>query len=131
MAPIIKYLEDDGLPDSQLEAQRIKARSMRYLKEGDLLYKKGYKRPVVRCLTSEEEQRMLKDIHKGDCSGPFKGRVLAHEVLRQGYLWLTLQNDARSYTRKCIKCQTRVPMPKKSLEKLSLMASIWPFVQWG
>lgn len=62
MIPIVKYLKGNCLPNNQLEAQRVKAMAAQYLIEGNLLYKKGYERPLLRCLILGKSHKVLKDI---------------------------------------------------------------------
>lgn len=47
MTRIIKFLKGDGLQDSLLEVQKVRARPTHYLIEGDLLYKRGYGRALL------------------------------------------------------------------------------------
>lgn len=92
MTLIVRYLEDDGLPNNQLDAQRVKARIARWLIKGNLLYKWRYARPLLQCLIPEKGQNMLEDIHKEGCKGHPEGIIIAYKALLIVCFWPTPQN---------------------------------------
>ncbi|KAK3039752.1 hypothetical protein RJ639_027409 [Escallonia herrerae] len=73
----------------------------------------------------------LREVHEGICGQHLGGRALAHKVLRQGYYWPTMQQDAMSYTRKYDACQRFSSIPKQALSLLSTLSSPIPFAMWG
>lgn len=60
---------------------------------------------------------------------PFRGTILAHKIVRQGYYWPTLHQDTKNYIRKCNRCQRIVPVPRQLTEPLSAIIGAWPFIQ--
>lgn len=52
---VVSYLRDKKLPDNKDEAKKIRLNSARYL----LLY--------LRCLTSDEVNYVMREIHEGIC----------------------------------------------------------------
>ena len=60
--------------------------------------------PYLRCVNEEEAKYILEKIHEGiygDHAGP---RSLISKVIRTGYFWPTLQNNAKEFVKKCDKC---------------------------
>lgn len=64
---VVSYLRDKKLPDNKDEARKIRLNSARYVILGDVLYKSGYSLPYLRCLTSDEVNYMMREIHEGIC----------------------------------------------------------------
>ncbi|XP_058100923.1 uncharacterized protein LOC131245451 [Magnolia sinica] len=101
MDPIIKYLKDDN----RTEAQQMKIKATRYTILNGILYKKGFYLPYMMCVRPEEAEYVVREIHEGICRNHSGGRALVHKVIRQGYYWLTIQNDVRKVVQRCDKCQ--------------------------
>ena len=59
MAPITSYLKDDVLPDDKEAARKLKAQATRFVLIKDVLYKRGFFRPYLRCLISEESNYVM------------------------------------------------------------------------
>ncbi|KAK3017710.1 hypothetical protein RJ639_003303 [Escallonia herrerae] len=97
----------------------------------DVLYKRSFTFPYLRCLTPLEANYALREVHEGICEQHWGGRAVAYKVLRQGYYWLTMHRDALDYTRKCDACQRFSPIPRQSPSPLSSLSNPIPFVMWG
>ena len=82
MDPIISYLKDGKLPDDKLEAKRLRCKSARYTILQDVLYKRGFTALYLRCLSSEEADYVMREIHEGICGNHSGGRALAHKIIR-------------------------------------------------
>ena len=80
-----KYLEENILPKDTSEAKRIRYRSTRYTIINGELYRKGFSKALQRCVTGEEAEKILRDIHSGICGNHTEGKSLAHKILRQGF----------------------------------------------
>jgi len=68
------------------------------------LYKRGFSSPLLKCLTKEEGDYVLAELHEGIYGNHVRGRSLAKRALRAEYLWLTLENDMTSYVKKRDAC---------------------------
>lgn len=66
-------------------AKRLQIKSTRYTLIDDVLYKRGYLTPLLRCLNAEEVLYALQEVHEGMCRNHFGGKSLAHEIIHQGY----------------------------------------------
>ncbi|CAL8994500.1 unnamed protein product [Prunus brigantina] len=131
MSPIYAFLVDGTLPTDKSQARKLRYRSARYTIINDVLYKRGYSTPYLKCLTKEQGDYILQEVHGGVCGDHSGSRSLAHKVFRQGYFWPTLHQDASVFVRKCDKCQRFGNIPHIPAEPLSPIVRPWPFAQWG
>ena len=69
------------------------------------LYKRDFSRPLLKCISTEDIQFILQEVHQGSCGSHIGGRSLAHKILLAGYFWPTLHEDANKLVRTCISCQ--------------------------
>ena len=83
MTPIRAYLEEGALPDNLVEARKLRMRVSRYAFLQNTLYKKSHSLPLLRCLTPEEANYAMREIHEGICGNHSGGRALAHKAVRQ------------------------------------------------
>ncbi|XP_071738152.1 uncharacterized protein [Rutidosis leptorrhynchoides] len=65
MTPYVKYLQDGTLTDDATEARRIKVSSPLYVLENDVLYRKSYNGPNLRCLAPQQAVDEVKEMHEG------------------------------------------------------------------
>ena len=131
MTPIISYLKDGSLPKGKDEARRLRVRSARYVLLNDVLYKRGFSQPYLRCLSPDEANYVLREVHEGACGNYSRAKSLIHKVVRARYYWPTIQADAKAYVKVCDQCQRFSNIPKQPLEYLTPMMAPWPFAQWG
>ncbi|XP_015381713.1 uncharacterized protein LOC107174938 [Citrus sinensis] len=101
MDPIISYIRDGVLPPNKLRARKIRAQASRYTMIDGVLYRRGYTLSFIRCLDEDDADYVLREIHEGVCKNHSGARSLAHKVLRQGYFWPTMHQDAQEKTRSC------------------------------
>ena len=131
MAPIISYLKDGTLPEGKDEARKLRVRSARYVLLNDALYKRGFSQPYLRCLSQDEANYMLREVHEGACGNHSGARSLIHKVVRAEYYWPTIQADAKAYVKVCDQCQRFSNIPRQPSEYLTPMVAPWPFAQLG
>ncbi|XP_075633772.1 uncharacterized protein LOC142606278 [Castanea sativa] len=62
MTPIIHYLKEGWLPEDKMEARKIHTRATHFVIINDVLYRRGYSLPYLRCTSSEEAYYVL---HEG------------------------------------------------------------------
>ena len=129
MTPIVSYLKDGKLSEGKDEARKLRVRAARYVLIDEVLYKRGFSQPYLRCLTSDEANYVLREIHEGACGNHSGARSLIHKVVRAGYYWPTIQADANAYVKVCDQCQRFSNIPRQPLEYLTPMTAPWPFSQ--
>ena len=98
---------------------------------GDDLYKRGYGQPLLKCVTIEKAQYIIKELHEGICGYHSGARTMATRVLRAGYFWPTIEADCQDHVRKCKPCQKHGNLIHQKQEQLHHILSPWPFAKWG
>ncbi|XP_022867790.1 uncharacterized protein LOC111387466 [Olea europaea var. sylvestris] len=78
---IVTYLKIGKCPKNFAKAKKLRIRSARYTLIDDVLYKRGYSTPLLRCLNEKEAQHALQDLHEGICGNHSKGLSLAHKII--------------------------------------------------
>ena len=131
MDPIWDYINDGTLPDDPKEAAKIRVRSSRFTNHKGSLYKQGFFTPFLKCITGEDTEFVLREVHEGICGNHIGARTLAGKVLRQGYYWPIILKDATDLVKKCRICQEHAKISRLPSEPLTSITSPWPFQQWG
>ena len=85
MTPIISYLKDGSLSEGKDEAKRLRVRSARYVLLNDVLYKRGFSQPYLRCLSPDEVNYVLREVHERACGNHSGAKSLIYKVVRAGY----------------------------------------------
>ena len=55
----------------------------------------------MRCIKGEEAKYVLEEIHGGVCGDYMGAKSLVGRIMRTGYFWPTMQQDAAEFVRKC------------------------------
>ncbi|KAL5566386.1 hypothetical protein UlMin_029550 [Ulmus minor] len=129
--PYIDYLTRGSIPDNKSEEAKIRRYAVNYVMKEGCLYQKAYIGDVLRCINGQEAKEVLWEIHEGDCGEHQGGRRLYEEVLRLGYFWPTMENDAMDYARRCKSCQffdDKIHAPAVTLHAVN---APWPFYTWA
>ena len=119
--------EEGWLPKDKAKVRKIQIRAARFVVIDDVLYRRGYSLPYLRCVSSVEVDYVLREIHEGICGNHAGARSLAGKALRVGYYWPTLQKDAYDIVRACDKCQCFVNVQMRPGETMTTISSPWPF----
>ncbi|KAI5335007.1 hypothetical protein L3X38_025140 [Prunus dulcis] len=131
ISPIHAYLTNDVLPNDKAQARKLRYRSARYTVINSILYKHSYTMPYLKCITIEEGDYVLQEIHGSVCGDHSGSRSLAQKAFRQGYYWPNMHQDANTLVKKCDKCQRFSNVLYIPAEPLTLIVSLWPLAQWG
>ncbi|XP_042385760.1 uncharacterized protein LOC121977237 [Zingiber officinale] len=103
-APIIEFLQAGGQPGNHEADRTLRKRAARFTLVGEQLYKKGFSRPLLKCVSAKDAEHILQEVHQGSCGGHPGGRSLARKVILAGYFWPTLQEDANRVVVICLSC---------------------------
>ena len=87
---IVSYLKDGTLPDGKEAARKLKVQAARFVLIKDILYKRGFSYPYLRCLSSKEADYVIREVHKGICGKHFESWSLVHKLIQAGYYWPTM-----------------------------------------
>ena len=87
---MISYLKNGMLPDGKDTTRKLKVQALRFVLIKDVLYKKGFSYPYMRCLIPDEAKYVMREIHEGICGNHLGARSLVHKLVRAGYYWPTI-----------------------------------------
>ena len=90
----------------------------------DVLYKRGFSQPFLRCLSHDEADYVMKEVYKGICGNHSGARSLVHKLTRAGYYWPIMLKDAQAYVKACY-------FIRQPFKELTPITALWPFAQWG
>ena len=131
ITPLVSYLKNDMLLDDKEAARKLKVQAVRFVLIKDVLYKRGFSRPYLRCLSPEEADYVIREVHEGIYENHSGSQSLVHKLIRAGYYWPTMQKDAQTYVKTCDKCQEFNNVIRQSTEKLTPITTPWPLAQLG
>ncbi|XP_065637810.1 uncharacterized protein LOC136071000 [Quercus suber] len=126
---LTSFLKNVVLPNDKEAARKLKVQAARFVLIRDVLYKRGFSRPYLRCLGPEEADYVMREVHEGICENHSGSRSLVHKLVRTGYFWPTMQKDAKAYVKACDKCQRFSNVVRQPPEELTPMTAPWPFAQ--
>ena len=96
-APLIAYLRTSLLPDEKDVARKMKVQASRFVLIRDVLYKRGFSRPYLRCLSCDKADYVMREVHKVICGNHSGARSLVHKLIRAGYYWPNMLKYAQAY----------------------------------
>jgi ribonuclease HI/dsDNA-binding SOS-regulon protein len=131
MQPYLAYMINKTLPEDTVEAKRIIRQSNAFVVLQGKLYKKSISGVLQRCVTPQEGQEILKDIHTGVCGHHASSRIIAAKAFHAGFYWLTAIEDVKDIVRKCEACQRFASRPHAPVAELQPIPLSWPFAQRG
>ncbi|XP_071916206.1 uncharacterized protein [Coffea arabica] len=85
MGPLIRFLGQGELPEDRAESRKLQRKAGQYALRKNFLYKMSSLGPWLRCITPEEGERILQDIHEGLCGAHVGYRMLVKNALLLGY----------------------------------------------
>jgi hypothetical protein len=81
---VIRYLRSGELPSHKEQAHKVRLQAACYTMVEDVLYRRGYSPPLLKCLSASEAHYVLREIHEGVCGNHSGGRMLAIKAVRLG-----------------------------------------------
>ena len=105
MRPIIQYLKNGILPEDKLQAQKLRVKAAHYSIHNGELYRISLSHPWSKCVSLEEDNYVLREIHEGICGAHEAQNTLVRKALLQGYYWPNMSKDTFQLVQKCSKCQ--------------------------
>ncbi|XP_020216847.1 uncharacterized protein LOC109800479 [Cajanus cajan] len=131
MTAIRNFIVRDELPTDLMKAKKLRTQAARYSMVAEVLYRRGFSTPLLRCIDNLQADYVMREIHEGICGSHSGGRTLAAKVLRAGYYWPTLKGDCAEFVKKCVQCQRHGNLIHASAAELHSISSPWPFALWG
>lgn len=81
------YLKTCELPAYREEVRKLRSRVARYTIVDRVLCRKGYAALLIRCITKEEAEYVMRETHKGLCGNHSGGKSLAAKIVLVEYYW--------------------------------------------
>nr|XP_027124156.1 uncharacterized protein LOC113740835 [Coffea arabica] len=131
MTPLADFLSLGVLPENKIEARRLQLRVAKYAYSRGTLYRRSYLSPWLKCVTPEEGDYVLREIHEGLCAAHVESRVLAKKCLLMGYYWPSVFQDAAALVQQCRAYQVHASLRHQPTQEMVRIHSPWPFAQWG
>ena len=73
---------------------------MGFFLNGEVLYKKGKVQILLTCVDANEAKKIVHEIHEGVYGTHASEHVMARQIMRVEYYWITLESDCINYIRK-------------------------------
>nr|GEX58873.1 reverse transcriptase domain-containing protein [Tanacetum cinerariifolium] len=133
MDPVISYLTNGAFPEYQTEARKIRIKAPQYSVKQNILYRKGYLTPRLRCVGPVQADYVLREAHLGSCGAHTRPRSIAQKAARLGYNWPMMYQDATRVVETCHKLGNRHsgPFPKAPGRVKFLIVAIDYFTKWA
>ena len=110
MNKIIYFSRDGTIPEDDLDDSHTTRGSC---------IKNHSHAPLLRCLTPQERDYVLREIHQGACGSHQGARTLTAKALRAGHYWPTMRADASKMVQKCNDCQMHANLPHQAASSLT------------
>ena len=129
--PYLAYMTRGELPEDESLARQITRRSKSMVIINGELHHRSVTGAFQRCVSSEEGQEILREIHEGDCGHHAGSKSLVAKAFRHGFYWLTAHADAEDLVSKCDGCQKFSRCAHVPAQELRMIPITWPFAVWG
>ncbi|XP_073294499.1 uncharacterized protein [Primulina huaijiensis] len=81
MTPIVEYIMNEKLPEDRVQPAKIKKQAPRFVLLNNVLYRRSYKGPLLKCLSDGEIEYVLREIHEGCCGEHLGGTALSRKTI--------------------------------------------------
>ncbi|XP_010513400.1 PREDICTED: uncharacterized protein LOC104789393 [Camelina sativa] len=125
------YISDGTVPADRWAARRLKARSARYILLDGELFRRSASGVFLTCVTRDEAERIMMEVHEGEGGNHSGGRALALKIKKDGHYWPTMMADCETFAAKCEACQRHGPMRHVPPELLNTVTAPYPFMRWA
>jgi hypothetical protein len=120
----------DVLADNT-ERERLTHRSKHYvLVDGKLMRKNANEELLQKCVSKEEGEKILKEIHAGTYDNHVSSRTVVGKAFQAGFYWPSAA-DAEALVCQCENCQFFAKQIHVSAQALQTIPASWPFACWG
>jgi ribonuclease HI len=127
----IDYLKQGILPKEKAAGDQIKKRVLRFVYLNDTLYRRSFDQLWLRCISYQEAEQVMKEVHSGLCGAHQSGPKMRLKIKRMWYYWPTMVADCEDHAKRCHMCQIHGPFIHQSPSPLHPTVSSWPFNIWG
>ncbi|PKI48459.1 hypothetical protein CRG98_031148 [Punica granatum] len=75
------------------DRKTLRRLTMHYFLSGEILYRRSFDSTLLRCINEHESQRLMEEVHGGNCGPHMNGLMLAKKIMRLSYYWSTMETD--------------------------------------
>ena len=79
--PLVSYLKNGVLSARKKVTRKLKVQATRFVLIKDVLYKRGFSYPYLRCLGPEEADYIIREVHEGICGNYSGSWSLVHKLI--------------------------------------------------
>ncbi|XP_071699834.1 uncharacterized protein [Rutidosis leptorrhynchoides] len=131
MEPIMQYIRNKVLPNEKREARLVRERARMYIIQHDILYRKSYCSPMMRCAGPIEAGMIVDEVHNGSYALNSGYKTIAAIIIRMGYFWPSLYRDVAKIVKRCKSCQRHASQNRMPRHDMTLVNCPWPFHKWA
>ena len=62
-------------------ARKLKVQASQFVLIKDVLYKRGFSRPYLKCLSHEKADYVMREVHEDICGNHSRAQSLAHKLI--------------------------------------------------
>ncbi|XP_060190505.1 uncharacterized protein LOC132619694 [Lycium barbarum] len=114
----IDYLQIGKLLSDAKELRALRTKTARFCLVDGHLYRRSFHGPLARYLGLGEIDYVMREIHEGTCGNHSGADSLVRNLIREGYYWNEMEEDAKAFARKCNECQRHAPSIHQPGEEL-------------
>lgn len=104
--PFLNYFKHGIMPDDPVERRRLQRRLPSYVYKANTLYRQSFGQEILlRCVSRDEAEKILKEVQHGVCGGHQGGPKMYHSIRIGGYYWPGIMIDCLRVARSCHNCQ--------------------------
>ncbi|XP_071736618.1 uncharacterized protein [Rutidosis leptorrhynchoides] len=100
-----------------------------YVIENDMLYRKSYLGPLMRCTGHAEAATIIEEVHSGSCALHSGYKNYCGKNNATGLFWPTLYRDVAQIVKRCKSCQ-RFGIPRELVSDNGAQIAKDPFLSW-
>ncbi|GJU65605.1 reverse transcriptase domain-containing protein [Tanacetum coccineum] len=112
MTPIQNYLEKGILPEDLVNARTLMEKNGNYTMEDEVLSRKSYLVPLMRCVGLLQANYVIREVHMGLCGMHDGPRQVVAKAMNLRYYWPSMHRDARELIRTYDDCQAHASIPR-------------------
>ncbi|XP_071713488.1 uncharacterized protein [Rutidosis leptorrhynchoides] len=117
MEPILQYIRGDVLPSDKREARLVRERAPMYIIQNDILYRKSYCGPMMRCVGPIEAEMIVEEVHSGSCALHSGYKTIAAKIMP----WVTFGHPCIAMLQKLL---SDVKVAKDMLRRIGCQGMI-------
>ena len=85
ITPLVSYLKNGVLQNGKGAVRKLKIQAAQFVLIKEVLYKRGFSRPYLRCLGPEEVDYVMREVRKGIFGNHSGSRSLVHKLIQVGH----------------------------------------------